>query len=409
MKYFGLVALLLLPIILFSNAYADSITVGISDEGRTQGDTASGTVCWSDSVKYHDSNYVTMTRIDLTAGRCMGMYFNFPVDAIPDGAIVQSASASYSIWVPQVAGVEISCDWKHLNFPAGNNVPTVQALLGDVGAVTDVLQNDPTCENGVGDYTVNFNTGDFQTLLESDINGDNTVSLGVFFSDIVRDSTRRDMMFVSDTTTLTIVYQGPPIITLNGDNPQNINQGTGYVELGAITQDSSPITIDASEFVDTLGSYSIYYDSSNSVGNAIQMIRTVNVVDVSAPVITLNAPNPQLIDQETPYNELGATCIDDVDGDISGSIVIDSSSVNTAIPEIYQVTYDCIDAAANAAAQEIRTVEVLIDYQIQLDEHASQIATLQNATAQNTADISSLQSIIDSLILHFQNFLNDVT
>ena len=70
-----------------------------------------------------------------------------------------------------------------------------------------------------------------------------------------------------------------PIITLVGDNPQEIILGSGYTELGAMTDDGSAITIDTSEFVDAVGTYTIYYDATDASGNmATQVIRTVNVV-----------------------------------------------------------------------------------------------------------------------------------
>ena len=71
----------------------------------------------------------------------------------------------------------------------------------------------------------------------------------------------------------------PPVITLNGDNPQTIELGSGYTELGATTNDGSPVTINSDEFVDEIGTYSIYYDSADTAGiNAIQVIRTVTVI-----------------------------------------------------------------------------------------------------------------------------------
>lgn len=70
-----------------------------------------------------------------------------------------------------------------------------------------------------------------------------------------------------------------PVITLLGSNPQIIQVGTGYVELGATTNDGSPIIIDASEFSDSIGAYAIRYNSQDSSGNdAIQVTRTVEVI-----------------------------------------------------------------------------------------------------------------------------------
>jgi len=94
-------------------------------------------------------------------------------------------------------------------------------------------------------------------------------------------------------------------------------------------------------------------DYSNSIS-----IILVNL-DISPPEIRLLGDNPQTIIQYALYNELGATCIDDTDGDISSSIVIDDSNVNTGIVGSYQVTYDCQDSAQNNATQQIRTVNVI--------------------------------------------------
>ena len=103
----------------------------------------------------------------------------------------------------------------------------------------------------------------------------------------------------------------PPIITLIGANPQTIELGSGYTELGATTSDGSEVTIDSDEFRDVVGTYSIYYDSTDTAGhNAIQVIRTVNIVDTIPPVITLTGANPQTIILGSGYTELGATTND---------------------------------------------------------------------------------------------------
>ena len=67
------------------------------------------------------------------------------------------------------------------------------------------------------------------------------------------------------------------IITLTGYNPQYVILGSGYTELGATANDGSTVAINSSSFVDSIGSYSIYYDSSNAFGNAAQKIRNVTV------------------------------------------------------------------------------------------------------------------------------------
>ena len=81
--------------------------------------------------------------------------------------------------------------------------------------------------------------------------------------------------------------------------------------------------------------------------------------DTTAPVITLNGANPQTVKRGDSYVELGATASDDVDGDITASIVIDASAVNTKKVGSYPVTYDVTDSSGNAASQVIRIVDVV--------------------------------------------------
>ena len=81
-------------------------------------------------------------------------------------------------------------------------------------------------------------------------------------------------------------------------------------------------------------------------------------LDTTPPVITLLGNNPQVITTGTAYPELGATAMDDVDDDISGSIVIDSSAVDTSTAGSYSVTYDVTDSSGNTAETVIRTVTV---------------------------------------------------
>ncbi len=85
----------------------------------------------------------------------------------------------------------------------------------------------------------------------------------------------------------------------------------------------------------------------------------VVVADTEAPVITLLGSNPQTIEAGASYVELGATATDDVEGDVSGSIVIDASAVNTSVLGSYSVTYDVTDSSGNPAVQATRTVDVV--------------------------------------------------
>ncbi|GAA0729997.1 hypothetical protein GCM10009430_40790 [Aquimarina litoralis] len=155
------------------------------------------------------------------------------------------------------------------------------------------------------------------------------------------------------TRTVDVVDTTAPVITLNGANPQTIELGAGYTELGATTDDGSAVSIDTSEFMDAVGSYTIYYDATDAAGNvAIQVTRTVDVVDTTAPVITLNGANPQTIELGAGYTELGATTDD------GSAVSINTSEFMDAVGS-YTIYYDATDAAGNTSIQVTRTVDVV--------------------------------------------------
>ncbi len=115
-------------------------------------------------------------------------------------------------------------------------------------------------------------------------------------------------VLVPDTT--------PPVISLLGSNPQTIEVGSSYVELGATATDdrdgdvTALIVTDASA-VDTsvVGSYLVTYNVSDSSGNAaIEVTRTVDVVDTTVPVITLVGANPQTIEVGSVVCGVGCDC-----------------------------------------------------------------------------------------------------
>jgi hypothetical protein len=87
----------------------------------------------------------------------------------------------------------------------------------------------------------------------------------------------------------------------------------------------------------------------------------VSSADVTIPVITLVGANPQSIELGTAYSELGATATDNIDGNITGDIVIDATAVNVNIAGDYTITYNVSDTATNNATQVTRTVTITAD------------------------------------------------
>ena len=140
-----------------------------------------------------------------------------------------------------------------------------------------------------------------------------------------------------------------------------------YTELNATATDlvdgelTGNIVIDSSAVnTNAVGQYTVTYDVTDTAGNAAeQKTRTVRVIDTGKPIITLTGDNPQTIEFGEGYTELNATATDAVDGDLTGSIVIDSSAVNTDRVGEYTVTYNVTDTAGNAADTVTRAVRVI--------------------------------------------------
>ena len=103
----------------------------------------------------------------------------------------------------------------------------------------------------------------------------------------------------------TIIDTTIPEITLIGDDTVTVEVGTEYSDLGATATDNydgditSKIIVDTTDVdTTTLGTYTVTYnvvDSSNN--SAIQVVRTVEVVDTTAPVITIDGPELIVIEK----------------------------------------------------------------------------------------------------------------
>lgn len=114
------------------------------------------------------------------------------------------------------------------------------------------------------------------------------------------------------------------------------------------------------------GDYTVMLIATNDAGNADTATATVTIalevtVDETAPTITLTGEDSVSIELGSTYMDAGAMATDDVDGDISANIVVNSDGVNTALPGTYTVTYNVSDAAGNAAAEVTRKVTVTWD------------------------------------------------
>jgi len=161
-------------------------------------------------------------------------------------------------------------------------------------------------------------------------------------------SVDRTVIVEADTTA--------PVLTLNGANPMNINVGGTYIEPGATALDNldgdvtSQIIITGQVNTSIAGVYTVNYTVSDTAGNQASVNRRVNVIaDTTPPVLTLLGANPMELTLGDTYAEPGFTAIDNVDGDLSNSVVV-TGSVDTSVVGANTLTYSVTDSSSNTTS-----------------------------------------------------------
>jgi len=176
--------------------------------------------------------------------------------------------------------------------------------------------------------------------------------------------TAKDKAGNESTVTRTIHVVLPPdvtapTLTLNGESTITLHQGTNYTELGATATDDKDanvtVNITGNVDVNTVGTYIITYTAIDSAGNSTSKERTVKIIDVTPPVITLNGEAKLTLEQNAVYTELGATAVDAVDGNVTVTI---TGNVDTSTVGSYTVTYTAQDNSSNES-NVTRTITIV--------------------------------------------------
>ena len=86
---------------------------------------------------------------------------------------------------------------------------------------------------------------------------------------------------------------------------------------------------------------------------------TISLPDDTAPIITLLEVDPLIVELGSPYSNLGASALDEVDGDLTSEIVIGGDIVDVNVIGNYNITYNVSDTSGNAATEVTQTVTVV--------------------------------------------------
>ncbi len=156
-----------------------------------------------------------------------------------------------------------------------------------------------------------------------------------------------------------LFYTEQPDLELIGEADVTVPVGTAYTDEGVTAirrgQDVSSQIREADDVdPDSPGTYEVTY-SYDGHWETYTVTRTVTVVDVTAPELTLNGDDIVYVTDFDEYEEPGAVATDDCEGDLTDQIQI--SSKETEEENTWEITYTVQDSSGNPATAR-RTVVV---------------------------------------------------
>lgn len=254
-----------------------------------------------------------------------------------------------------VAPVDITCP----TIASSNAAPSFTVLTGcppDETSLNGVIVVDDVPQGP--DYDM------LQTTGVVDYSTPGVYTVGLYAADDAGNS--------SDTinTTITVVADNtPPVVDLIGPDTLAVVAGSTYTDPGITFSDNgcdpsaAPMEVDGVNPAVTVGTYGTYtYTVTDNSGNPTTVIRYVEIVAVDAvgPEVLINGTSPVTIEACEGYNDEGAAAFDNVDFDVTASIVATitpGGSVDVNTPGTYTITYTAMDAAGNTGtATRIVTV-----------------------------------------------------
>ena len=230
--------------------------------------------------------------------------------------------------------------------------------------------------NTVGTYTITYSATD-QHGTPDDLSDDLTATL---------------------TRTVHVVDTTAPVITLTGGNVLTAECHVAFVDPGATATDScagdlnSAIQVSGAVNPNMVGTYTLTYTVRDAAGNLATAERTVNVVDTTAPVITLAGDSPATVECHTSYTDPGATAEDACGG--AAFPVIASGSVDVNTPGTYTITYTTTDGTNTGTAT--RTVNVVDTTAPVISCPADIVVTLDANSAATSKSVSFNVEATDS-------------
>ena len=213
----------------------------------------------------------------------------------------------------------------------------------------------------VGDYTatITYDKTSFTFTVEVQ---DTTAPVGTLANEIAEFQTGDEVKAadlvtgVEDAQDVTVEFVTSTLESADFDTEAQTEEAEESVEGEADTTETviGEETADAHTF-DVAGKYEIVIRLTDASGNKTELTQRIVVTDpdTTAPEIS-GVKNLSVTVGNTPDYLKGVTAADDVDGDVTDKITVDSSAVDVYKAGTYKVIYKVADAAGNEATKEPR-------------------------------------------------------
>ena len=164
---------------------------------------------------------------------------------------------------------------------------------------------------------------------------------------------------VSETQKPTIATQNKTVdygTTLNYSDVATVtDEDSDEVQLSITSSGLEGITFDDNSqtiVLSAVGNFEIEFTATDESGNVATENVIITVEDHVAPTITLSSTAFSLTAGDSAPNYISvASASDNVDGDITSTIKVDSSKVNLNSAGTYEVTYTVTDSSGNTVTQ----------------------------------------------------------
>jgi len=167
----------------------------------------------------------------------------------------------------------------------------------------------------------------------------------------------------SSSRTVTVSDTLPPLLALQGANPQAVECGTPWADPGSTASDqcAGPLSATVSGGVNhqVPAAYPVTYTVNDGQGHTAQQVRTVNVSDTLPPSIVVQGPVNDSFACGSTYVDPGATANDACDGSLP---VTSTQTGSSSQPGSFTISYSAQDAAGHEVTSPVqRTVTVSDD------------------------------------------------